>query len=320
MIRPIAAAALVALALLPGSASADVYRAANGEQVRIESADDWAVPAEQARAWADFLASLPHRDELSRLTVLFVPSSQMNGICESEDAAACFDPAKAALVLPGDWQARADETRGTAAHEFGHAIAWLRANPPWRALSIGPKRWASHVRACSLVAAGQASASGVSSGPGQEWARQMGEVWADTYRRVAERMGLFAGSGSWRFPMIAPPDAATLDVALRDVLEPWSAPRRVVRRKARKGQRWTIPLSTPLDGTVAVKANHTGTLRVALQIVDARTRAVVAASRAKSYPRVVSTDVCGRRTSLALRVRVTGGRGRLTLTLREPSG
>ena len=55
-----------------------------------------------------------------------------------------------------------DETAGgfepeeIARHEYGHHVAFNRANPPWKPLESGPKRWASYARVCARTRAGTA--------------------------------------------------------------------------------------------------------------------------------------------------------------------
>jgi hypothetical protein len=60
-------------------------------------------------------------------------------IC-GDDAAGCYSGGE--LVFIGD-PVGAWTPEGTARHEYGHHIAANRANPPWRALDWGTKRWAS---------------------------------------------------------------------------------------------------------------------------------------------------------------------------------
>jgi hypothetical protein len=156
---------------------------------------------------------------------------------------------------------------------------------------------------------------------GDHYQLNPGEAWAETYRLLDEqRAGIT--TGSWQ--IVAPgfyPDAAELQAAQNDVLAPWTAPqtrtfRRVFGAKTRKV--WTIPLSTPLDGTLGVSAVLPRGSSSQVLLVSANGKKVLAqAVRAGARSRRISATVCGERT-LAVRVVQKGPLGPVSVVTSSP--
>jgi hypothetical protein len=101
-------------------------------------------------------------------------------------------------------------------------------------------------------------------------------------------------------------------------VQPWTSPRKLVLGHAftRKSPRsWTIPLSTPLDGSVEIMLTVPRNGLQDVTLVDAEQGTVLARGLwASRRTKGMSTTICGRR-SLLLRVTQKGAFGRVFLTV-----
>ena len=258
--------------------------------------------------WASFIAGLPHGPEISSLTSYIASYEEMQTVC-GKYALGCY---------AGDRMVAIGETvEGVSAadvvrHEYGHHIAFHRANSPWSAIDWGPKHWATARDVCRRADQGTAA-------PGDEsddYSRNPGEAWAETYRLLAERRAGVVGA-PWKIVDESfIPDEAAFAAAERDVLQPWTSPRRRVfehtfMKTSRK--KWEIRMRTPLDGTIDVTLTL---LRKGLQdasLVDSQGTVLATALWASRRTKGLSATVCGHR-SVVLRVTQKGAFGRVVVT------
>jgi hypothetical protein len=287
--------------------------AASGEVVNVFVSD--LLPAEPPQKWADFLAGLTHGPELARLTARIATLDEVHQLCGARALGCYFRNEMISLGEPLiDGGTTPEEV---VRHEYGHHVAAHRVNAPWNALDWGPKHWASAATVCPRVSRGEA----FPGNEGRNYSQNPGEAWAETYRLMDERK---AGITTARWQIIDPsffPTEPALQAADRDVLQPWTANRKIVHRRVfGKGTKkiWWIPLSTPLDGELTLSATlpRTGAHEVALVWSNRRTvlrRAQWTRQRVKS----TATTICGQR-SLFVRVTQSGGLGRVTVTASTP--
>ena len=283
-----------------------------GETVNVLVSDSFAPETVTPEAWAEFLAKLVHGPELSSLTTYIAPLAEVRQLC-GQGALGCYRQNRS--VALGETLPDGTTPEEVVRHEYGHHIALYRSNEPWQAIDWGPKNWASSADICARVGRNEAY-------PGNEddhYAQNPGEAWAETYRLMDERK---AGITTATWPIIAPslyPSEAGLAAAEKDVVQPWTAGTRSVFRKSlAKNRVWWIPLSTPLDGSLAVTARlpRGGEHRVELMAANRRTMLKRGGAAGAGVRRIRST-VCGQR-SLFVRVTQRGKPGLVTVTAATP--
>jgi hypothetical protein len=262
--------------------------------------------------WADFLASLIHGAELSKVTVLLSTADEISRVC-GQDSLACYSARGAQLYAPGEDPTSSLSAEAVITHEYGHHIAANRNNAPWDALDWGPKKWDSSMQVCTATRQGRLS-------PGAEdpvrYEQNPGEGWAETYRLLNQRR-LGVPESPWEIvsQSLYPTDAA-LAAAQQDVTSPWNGNTTTTRSGAvtRTSRTRTYTVATPLDGTLKLTLRTSAGLRVAVDLFASSTR-VAHATGAGTLAR--STTVCGARS---YRVRVTElkGRGSFQLAVSKP--
>ena len=294
--------------------SGGTYTAASGDTVQIYAANQYvAGDPSFGQRWADFLASAPHRDELSQLTLVFLPLAHVQSFCGAQ-ALACYWGNT--IVTPGEDPAPELPAASILLHEYGHHIAYHRNNDPWPAVDWGAKRWASHENICRQTADG-------SLHPGDEdanYALNPGEAWAETYRVVAEgALGL--PSTAWEIVSRSfYPDEAALTAVSEDVLEPWAEnTRTTVAGSLRRTQRQRrLRIDTPYDGKFAVTfANRTRT-PVKLQLMDASGATVGTSTVANGRTRTLAAEICGQRSLVLRASRTATAAGSYSVTVSRP--
>ena len=283
-----------------------------GETVNVLVSDAFAVDTVTPESWAEFIAKLVHGSELSSLTTYIAPLDEIRTLC-GDGALGCYRQNRS--VALGESLPDGTTPEEVVRHEYGHHIALYRSNAPWRTIDWGPKNWASAADICARVARREAF-------PGNEdehYAQNPGEAWAESYRLMDERK---AGVTSATWQIIAPslyPTEAALVAAEKDVVQPWTAgTKSVFRKSVAKNKLWWIPLTTPLDGSIAVTARlpRGGQHRVELVAADRKTVLKRGAAAGAGVRRISST-VCGQR-SVFVRVTQRGKPGLVTVVAATP--
>jgi hypothetical protein len=283
-----------------------------GETVNVLVSDAFAADAVTPEGWAEFLVKLVHGPELAQLTTYIAPLAEIRAVC-GLGALGCYTRNRSVAV--GEVLPDGTTPEEVVRHEYGHHIALYRANPPWNAIDWGPKNWASAADVCARVGRGEAF-------PGNEdehYAQNPGEAWAEAYRLMDERKAGIT-TGNWQ--IVAPsfyPSEAALVAAEKDVVQPWTAgTRTVVRKSLAASKTWWVPLSTPLDGSLAITARlpSGGKHEVALIAANRRTL-LKRGSAAGARVRRIAGSVCGQR-SLFVRVTQKGKPGLVTVVASTP--
>ncbi len=285
-----------------------------GETVTVLVSDSYAPEAVTPESWAEFLSKVVHGPEISLLTTYIAPLDEVEQLCGAR-ALGCYSGNR--MVSIGESTVDGATPEEVIRHEYGHHVAFHRLNTPWRAVDWGPKNWASAATVCSRVSRREA----FPGDEGSNYAQNPGEAWAEVYRLMDERKAGIT-TGGWQ--IIAPsfyPDEPALQAAERDVLQPWTAARRVVssRTFAKTAKKvWWIPLQTPLDGDLAITAllPRGGVNEVALVGAD-RTTILKRAQWTGQRVKRLATTVCGQR-SLFVRVTQKGALGRVTVVASAP--
>lgn len=282
---------------------------ATGETVSVYVSTALAPELGTQQTWADFLARLAHGPEISSLTAYVATYDETRDIC-GQQALGCY--AGDRLVATGESVDGADAV-DVVRHEYGHHIAAHRANPPWSAIDWGPKHWATALDVCRRADRGTAAPGD----EGDDYPLNPGEAWAETYRLLSQHRAGVDGA-PWIVDESFLPDESALASAERDVLQPWTSPRRLVFRHtftSKRPRSWTIPLSTPLDGSVEIMLSVPRNGRQDVSVVDAEQGTVLANGLSASRrTKGVSITVCGRR-SVLLRVTQKGAFGQVVLAV-----
>jgi hypothetical protein len=284
-----------------------------GETVDVRVSDALPVETSTPEGWAEFLAKLTHGPEIAELTMYVVSFDEVQEICGSR-ALGCYGGDE--MIVPGE-AVEEITPEEVVRHEYGHHVAFHRTNAPWAAIEWGPKRWASAANVCVKVSRREA----FPGDGGSNYTRNPGEAWAESYRLMDERK---AGITTATWQIVSSsffPTEAALRAAEQDVVQPWTAQRTTVSTRVfgmRTPKVWTLPLATPLDGDLRIRATMPkgGTHDVALVGADKRTvvrRAHWVGQRVKE----LDGSVCGQR-SLFVRVTQKGALGRVRVSVTSP--
>ena len=284
------------------------YRTASDAAVRVAISPAYASDPGAAERWAEFFASLVHGPELADLDAYIAPLSEVESICHGE-AFGCYTANH--LVTMGEGHDGVSAA-SVATHEYGHHVAYHRLNPPWTAVDWGTKRWATAMRVCARAAAGTAF-------PGAEDARyplNPGEAFADAYRVLNETQEGLPLTWTIVDPSFTP-DAVALEAIREDVLQPWTGPTvRAIRGRFARGRRsWTLKLSVPLDGSIAIRLTGAAD-DLQLLAADGHT-SLARGSWTPAGAKAIQYVDCGRR-SLVLRVTRSGAARRFGLNVSVP--
>jgi hypothetical protein len=289
------------------------YLAAAGEPITIRVSDSYPQDPARPQQWANFVGSLAHGAEITKLTLILAPLHEVQGYC-GRFAYACYSAQTQTMVAPGDPPNETTSVEGIIAHEYGHHLATNRTNPPWQAVEYGTKRWASHEHICKQTQAGEYH-------PGDEsthYALNAGEGFAEAYRVLNERrLGLL--ETTWDIVSHAfYPDAGAMAALELDITTPWTANTVTTMSGTfqHRGQATrTSTLPTVLDGTVVATLRTPTTLRARLDLFAGAKR--VGTVSTAGVAKAIRTTVCGTR-SLAARVTRVAGSGRYMLTVSRP--
>jgi hypothetical protein len=291
MVRRLGTLLSLAAALAPvGSASADTsgYRTSSGETIRVTG-----FP-EVAPAYAEFLASLPHGPELSRLSVAIVTPEEVPAWCAT-GMSACYVPRESLLVAPGP-----DLDGPLLAHEYGHHIAANRRAPGFSSLLMGPPNWASVEHVCAQLRDQRI---------GLSWSAEPAEAWADVYARLTYP------ELPWRLTEELRPPESAYAAALADVLNPWRGPRTITFHgrfgESSRARTFRIPLR--LDGEIEIEREAERAARLDLRGAVGRRRSHVSGDRTLRF-----TACRAAREAATVTVLRRSGTGPFTLTVRYP--
>ena len=286
---------------------------AGGETVTVYVSAGLPPELGTPQIWAEFLAGLVHGPELSALTAYIATFAEMQEIC-GEYALGCYSADRMVSMGETAFGVTAAEV---VRHEYGHHIALHRVNAPWQAIAWGPKNWASTENVCRREDDGTA----YPGNEGDHYSLNPGEAWAETYRLLDEQKAGAAGSGWQIIDSSFYPDEAALRAAEQDVLQPWASPTKAVykARFTQRGMRvWTIPITTPLDGSIEVTVTLPVNGLHGVALVDSdRTTIVATGLWAGRAVKRITTTVCGQR-SLFVRVTQRGAFGRVAVTTSTP--
>jgi hypothetical protein len=298
---------------LRGSYWGGSFTARTGEPVTVYFSTSYPQDTAAAQKWADFLASLVHGSELSKLSAYLVTPREVASVC-GEQALACYSRSDASLVAPGEDPDPEISAEAVITHEYGHHVAANRSNAPWPAVDWGTKRWASAQGVCADVR-GRRVFPGAEISPG--YRLNPGEGFAEAFRVLNERK-LGVAEAPWRaVSRLFYPDSAALSALEQDVRDRWLAPTRTTRGASltKKLRSRTFTLATPLDGRMRLKLSPPSGARVALDVYTTRPKRVAHLTGRKTLS--VSRKVCGQRT-LRVKVRRLSGRGTFQLVASIP--
>ena len=300
--------------------SARRYAAAGGE-FQIESTH---YGPEAVASVAATLRSLDHGAEMSTLNVYVATPAEIREACGST-VVACYVPSEATMVVSGIDRPVAGVPRDFAiAHEYGHHIANSRQSSALPALEAGTIRWATYERVCQLTRAGKLF-------PGNQGAH----YWEDPEEAFAQsyaNLNRPTAGVSWQYTALLRPTAASLAKIHADVSRPWSGPvtstwnssvapqpANVPPAGARDGRFaiapaqvagepiWirTLPIATPLDGTVTISLRSTAGAALPVELVDPHDNRVLArGAQAADGTTALAYSNCGH---AELRLEVGGG-------------
>lgn len=271
------------------------YTASTGEKVRVLVSASYPDAFAAGQRWADFFASLLHGSELGLVTAYVLTPAEMEDLCGS-NALGCYGGGELAFMGETVDGVTPEEV---ARHEYGHHVAANRANPPWRAIDTGPKRWASAANVCMRTLQGTAY-------PGNEgpfYTLNPGEAFAEAYRVLNE---LEAGATDFSWSLVDGsfyPDAAALEAAEHDVVAPWAASEtRTVRARFNGKKVWKMTVPTPFDGNLAVSLKFPRGALHELTVLSADGRTVLGQGLwSGGAEKRLAATVCGQR-SVVVRV------------------
>src|SRR4051794_8774295 len=109
------------------------YQTPDGTTVQVSFDAAYRDNATVAQTYVDYLGSLPHGSELSKLKLVLAPPAAVTQECGGVDGVlACYDGRAHEMFAPGE-QISDNSGVSTAyviTHEYGHHIASFRSNPP----------------------------------------------------------------------------------------------------------------------------------------------------------------------------------------------
>jgi hypothetical protein len=289
-----------------------IYTTPTGEGVNIEVSDTYPQDPAFAQQWADFLSTLIHGPELSKLTLQLAPLNEVQSVC-GRFALACYSPDTQTITAPGQDPDPTTSATGIIAHEYGHHLANNQTDYPWAAVDYGTKRWSSYMEVCRSTEHSQMY-------PGSEdehYTLNPGEGFAESYRVLNERhLGL--PESSWNVVSdIFYPNATALADLQQDITTPWTNPTTSVVRGTftRRSVAKSFVLGTPLDGAVSATLRMPRTLRARVELRVSGRR--VASAVGSGGVKVAHAVACGTR-SYAVRVDRLIGYGSYSVTLSRP--
>jgi len=185
-------AALVAAFALAGAAGANAaIITSHDDQGRTITFDVRAATVD-TEWYASVLRASAHGNEISDVTIMIVPESQIQAFCGGADVAACYDRSPATIFVPAG-KSKLLET--VLLHEYGHHLDTFWHVTGVQELNGTPTWWAARGMA-SLLADHQV-AFDYSLG----WSHGIGEIFAEDYAYIHTH-------NRYAITWLSPPDAA----------------------------------------------------------------------------------------------------------------
>lgn len=198
----------------PQTARAGVYPIGNGETVRASSAT---YDREVVESAVQFLASLPHGREMSKVRVYVATPSEVSSICGG-DADACYVEQADRIVVPPEFN-DGSTTAETIAHEYGHHLVAARPGG-----AFGTPRWDIYEHVCELIQRGILLPYNLGNG---YWDNPE-EAFAQSYAALA----VPEVAEEWAFTSWLEPTAGALARIRLDIEHPW--PKRYAEARLRR--------------------------------------------------------------------------------------
>jgi hypothetical protein len=302
-------------ALLRATASANRYPVNDGagRTVAIEVSPGCALCTDaDPQTMANFLGTLPHRDEISLLTLEMVdPNVEMPAYC-GPGALSCYFPGQDLIVTSGSDGSYSDgaDRAFVIAHEYGHHVANHRNNPPFEpTIDYGPKRWATYQRVCEGVRSG----AYFPGDEGDHYYENPGEAFAESFA-----FNRFPSAPvPWEWNPSLKPDATAFAALRRDTTDPWTRRTKVRKRGRVPRHKVAKKFTTPLDGTLTVKLRGPFDADLDLLLRDSAGH-LLGRSRGLGSKERLTTTICGESTVRAVVKRGGGRGGRFKLTAIRP--
>jgi hypothetical protein len=290
------------------------YATKDGQTIAVTFSSAYRVDPAVAQTYVDYLGSLPHGSELSKLRVYLAPPAEVQQLCGGEEGTlACYSSSSNVMTIPGEQtdQSTGVTTSYVVAHEYGHHVATFRSNAPWPAVAYGPKYWASQERVCALSSQGLL----VPGDEGERYLDNPGEGWADTYAHI-----VYPDVG-WQFAELMRPDALAFAAALRDVRAPWTtnATKTFTGTFTTKQKTKTYRFAVTLDGALSLTLKGPARSNFDLRLTSGEQ--VVSTTRAVGSRDTIRLDAgCRDMPSETLTVTVTrrSGRGAFSVKASYP--
>ncbi len=260
-----------------------------------------------AQEYVAFLESLPHGTELGQLRILIGTPAEVTTKCGDDGSdpnsqvLGCY--ADNEMIVPSsglDSAAAAGgyQVRYVLTHEYGHHIAAHRSNAIGQggALAFGPKFWASYEMVCDL--AGRKKLFPYAETNIQQYLRNPGEAWAETYAR------LVYPDQPWTWTGLLKPDDQALAAAREDVLTPWTknATKIFTMASGRSTQTFRLPLR--LDGSLKTTLRGPSGSQLGVKITSG-SQVVGRSKRAAAYDTWKLSVGCREKETETLSFRVT---------------
>ncbi len=256
--RPFLAAGLGELedVVFPGSAprgasiaaarsTSRAYTTVDGYSVEIETSPAYRLDPVADQGIVDFLGSRLHGPELDRLSVYVGSPAEIRSLCGgAPGVVACYAIGESRMYVPGE-SVQGVPVEYPLTHEYGHHVARWRSNNPWNALDWGAKHWASAVRVCTHVDRGLL----FPGNQGAHYREDPGEGFADGFAH------LHYPDVPWYYNAVMRPGPLEFEAIRKDVLEPWSGPRRrTFRGRVGPGRaKRTFMIRVELDGRLIMR-------------------------------------------------------------------
>lgn len=282
-----------------------VYYTPDGQSVRVAVSGGYDLDVAAVQTFVDFLGSLLHGDEMSRLKVYLATPTEISRIC-GFGALACYFPGQEEIVVAGeDVPGNLPPRELVIAHEYGHHVAENRDNSPWVAIDRGTKRWFTYEDICHGVRSGAIR-------PSRYW-QNPGEAFAESFAFYH-----YPDVIPWDWN-IAEPDQGAFDAIYADVTDPWRKRTKstwtgTLGVDARRDRRL---LSTPLDGRMEVELDGPRGADFDLRVrAPGRSRVLARAVSTRPDEKLRYT-ICGRR-AVRIEVKAYRGEGPFTITAYTP--